>query len=201
MSDLVTLSLQDLGERLHDAVEDVLARYRDAQAVNDGASARGGTVPQLRLLDDAAGPWTYRWPNGSTERYHHSTMYELAIDDGKTRRIRVARTTRWAWNRDRGRAVIFMQVGTPDAWTHYPWAEFVETDDGLYAATVPNPVRPRALLTANDQLPEHIQDAEVRRVQECFGGHGKTLRVVVTEEDETAMVRHGLWVAQTRRRL
>jgi hypothetical protein len=103
----------------------------------------------------------------------------------------------------RGRAVVFHAAWKdhpPEKW--YPWTEFVQTDDGDYAATIPNPARPRAVLTERDALPKQFVGQRVERADAVFGSirKGASLRVVVDEDDEGAMIRHGYWVADLRKR-
>jgi hypothetical protein len=85
----------------------------------------------------------------------------------------------------------------------YPWTEFVETDDGRYAAGVIDPAHPRALLKDGDPIPARFKGAAVERTDRLFSGirQGPSLRVVVTGAEEETMVRHGYWVAGLRKRV
>jgi hypothetical protein len=116
----------------------------------------------------------------------------------------LAWTTRYAWNADRRRAVVFHRAHSQDRPTKwYPWTEFVETDDGRFAAPIPDPERPRAILKEETSLPARFVDQTVQRVDQLFGSirQGASLRLVVDETDEAEMVRHGYWVAQLRGRI
>jgi hypothetical protein len=116
----------------------------------------------------------------------------------------VAWTTRNAWNRDRRRAVVFHRArpdDEPGRW--YPWTEFVETDTGGFAAPIPNPQRPRAIMRDMNALPGRFTGKTVARSDAVFDSirEGASLRLVVDESDETEMVRHGYWVARLRGRV
>jgi len=52
----------------------------------------------------------------------------------------------------------------------YPWTEFVETDDERYAAQMPNPGRPRAILADRAALPDHLATDVVERADRLFSG-------------------------------
>jgi hypothetical protein len=111
----------------------------------------------------------------------------------------VAWTVREAWGRERHRAVVFGEAGS----SLYPWTEFVETDDGRYAAGISDPNHPRALLKQGDPLPDWFSTATVERTDQLFDGirQGPSLRLVVGADEEVRMVRHGYWVAGLRNRL
>ena len=89
----------------------------------------------------------------------------------------------------------------PSSW--YPWTEFVETDTGRFGAPIPNPQRPRAILKDGQPLPARFNRKTVARADEVFDSirNGASLRLVVDEDDEAEMVRHGFWVAQLRGRI
>jgi hypothetical protein len=99
----------------------------------------------------------------------------------------------------RKRAVAFGEAGS----SLYPWTEFVETDDGRYAAGVSDPVHPRALLKDGAAIPPRFDPATIVRTDRLFDGirQGPSLRLVVKPDDELAMVRHGYWVAGLRNRI
>jgi hypothetical protein len=98
--------------------------------------------------------------------------------------------------------IIFWQSGSPTSSIYYPWAEFVETDDGRYAASIPNPDHPRKILTQQDPLPARFRNSQVERLDKLFGqvANGPSLRLVVDPDDEETMIRHGYWVATLRGR-
>jgi hypothetical protein len=61
---------------------------------------------------------------------------------------------RHAWNADRGRAVLLHRARPEDPPTKwYRWTEFVETYTGSFAAPIPDPQRPRAILRGGGALP------------------------------------------------
>jgi hypothetical protein len=99
----------------------------------------------------------------------------------------------------RERAVVFGETGS----SLYPWTEFVEADDGRFAAGVSDPAHPRALLKDGDPIPARFQVAAVERTDQLFSGirQGPSLRLVIAGADEETMVRHGYWVAGLRKRL
>ena len=143
-------------------------------------------------------PW-HIWPNGQKEEYTSATWYEATTRDA-ARGVIVARTVRPVWGRPRGRIVVFGQEGTQDSKQYYPWAEFAETDEsGLYAATLPDPERPRGASLKDDQpLPERYRTADVRRTDTVFESvrQGPSLRLVVAQDDEKSMIAHAFWVAR-----
>jgi hypothetical protein len=151
----------------------------------------------------AAGPWTYEWPHDRVpEIFFASRLYEARGLNG-TAWVRVARCRRPAWGRERERALVFKHQSAPDSRTYYPWTEFVETDDGRFAAAIPSPQRPRAQLKHGARLPEHFDPAHVARSDTLFRSirSGSSLRYVVDRDDEIAMVGHGYWVATLRHRI
>jgi hypothetical protein len=154
---------------------------------------------------NATADWTYQWPGGAEakEAFFETRWYE-AVGDRGSQRVRVAWTVRDAWGRqDRKRAVVFNQLGSADSTTYYPWTEFVETDEGRYAAQIPDPTRPRATLSDPAQLPGHLAGNTVERTDALFASikDGPSLRLVVNGDDEVTMVRHGYWVATLRNRI
>lgn len=149
------------------------------------------------------GPWRYRWPDGQEEEFSSGRWYEAHSESGP-KCLRVAWTTRRAWGRDRERAIVFQQVGGPTSKTYYPLAEFVESDQpGRFASAIPDPDHPRALLAAKAQLPDRFRGANVLRADEVFTSieKGPSLRLIVAQDDEIAMVRHGCWVGALRGRI
>jgi hypothetical protein len=149
------------------------------------------------------GPWAYQWRGEPTpEIFVASRLYEARSLKG-TARIRVARSKRHVWGRERERAIVFKHQSGPDSRTYYPWTEFVETDDGRFAAAIPNPQRPRALLKEGTDLPDHLKRACVARNDSLFGSiqSGSSLRYVVEPDDEISMIEHGYWVATLRHRI
>jgi hypothetical protein len=150
-----------------------------------------------------AGQWAYYWPGERAPQiFFASRLYELLGPNG-TAHVRVARCRRPAWGRERERAVVFKHQGGPDSRTYYQWTEFVETDDGRFAAVIPNPQRPRTLLREGGVLPDHLQPAHVARSDQLFGSirSGASLRYVVDRAHEVSMIEHGYWVAALRHRI
>lgn len=190
-----------LRKELRAAVDKVLDRFLErAGLAKDGVQADPDVL--VSPLEET-GEWTYRWPGGAEEVFYKSRWFELRRTDG-AQRVRVAWTRRAAWGRDdRVRAVVFHQVGSADSTNYYPWTEFVETDDGRYAASIPDPNRPRAMLADLDDLPPRFAGMIVERSDQVFTSiaDGPSLRLVVGESDEAAMVEHGYWVAVLRNRI
>jgi hypothetical protein len=98
---------------------------------------------------------------------------------------------------------VFGQTGPASSTNFYPWTEFVETDVESYAAQIPNPERPRKILTPSDPIPNRFRSAQVERADQLFDQitNGPSLRLVVDAADEENMVLHGYWVARLRNRL
>jgi hypothetical protein len=190
-----------LRARLHEAVDraidDVLGHQPPVGRIApDGAE----TVERIGPVD----AFVYHWPaDYGSEDFESGTEYRLSsLTRGAT--VIVGWTTRNAWNRDRRRAVVFHRArpeDQPGRW--YPWTEFVETDTDGFAAPIPNPKRPRAIMRDATDLPERFNGKVVARSDEVFSSirEGASLRLVVDESDEAEMVRHGFWVATLRGRI
>ncbi|WP_326593900.1 hypothetical protein [Streptomyces brevispora] len=195
------MDLETLREELHQTIDRII----------DAHTSCGDTSPSIaaderNTLSVAAGEatpaWTYRWPGSGNEDFHETRWYELAGERGR-HRVRVAWARRGAWGRDdRLRAIVFYQQGRADSTTYYPWTEFVETDDGRYAAIIPQLGRPRAQLRDGDPIPDRFQHRTVERTDALFDSiaEGRSMRFVVDKTDEVEMVRHGYWVATLRNR-
>ena len=158
---------------------------------------------ELYLESAEAGPFDYHWPpkNGQpdVEQFYNPARYRLA-DDG-VRSIQIAWTSeREAWGRKRERAIAFLDDGRGN---RYPLIEFPETDDGTFAAIIPDPKKPRSVLTDLSALPDRFKEATVMRTDELFGAvrSGPSLRVVLSREDQMEMARHALWVGRQRGRI
>jgi hypothetical protein len=148
-------------------------------------------------------PFQYAWPVFGTEEFDRAAVFSITTQSGPIGAV-LAWTRRDAWGKNRARSVVFRHNGdddTPGRW--YPWTEFVETDDGRYAATIPNPDKPRSTLAEGDPLPERYSTQTVARSDELFDSisRGPSLRVVVDADDAVEMVGHGYWVAQQRGRI
>jgi len=180
---------------LHQAVDELIDRHLTGRS----------SPPDDLKVTPAASPavFAYTFPDGSTEDYRSVTDYLVTSPSGEAD-VRVGGTVRPAWDReDRGRVVMFGKPhGAPDS-AYYPWVEFTETDDGDYAAPLTDPASPRRQLREGDPLPPHPTDAKIRRNDELFRRiqEGPALRVVVSDGDHMAMVRHGYHVAVQRGRV
>ena len=195
------VALEELRQELHTAVDAIVNRLSGSRL--DPTNAAGQRDEPEVVAGQSFGVWTYRWPDKQVEEFASGRWYELVTPEG-TIRIRLAWTTRKAWGRDRGRAIVFQQVGRGDSPTYYPLVEFVETDDhGRFASPIPDPDRPRALLTEVGDLPTRFHGTTVVRADTVFRTieSGPSLRLIVTQDDEVEMVRHGYWVARVRGRI
>jgi hypothetical protein len=173
---------------LHKLVDDLIDKHLN------GAAERSGDPKITRLSSRRT--WSFRWPNG-TERYNPATSYQVEGDFGQTE-VLVGRTTREAWGRERGRVVVF---GKPHGGSsYYPLIEFVETDEGNYAAKLTDPKNPRKSLRDKSKVPPRLAHAEVRRNDELFSSvrSGPALRLVVPADDDQAMIQYAYLVASQR---
>ena len=190
--------LESLRRRVHEAVDSAIDELAGTYGTSPDAS--GGDGDDLAIeAGEEFGRWTYRWPDKQEEEFVSGRWYRAG-----DLHLRLAWTTRRAWGRERGRAIVFQQLGGRDSTTYYPLAEFVESDaPGTFAAPIPDPGRPRALLSAGAQLPVRFASLRVVRADEAFGSidNGPSLRLLVAEDDEIQMVVHACWVGQTRGRL
>jgi hypothetical protein len=199
------MDIDALQADLHDALDRIIDQYRAAaneQALNGQTPKPTADRPVIQKGKDVS-PWTYTWwAGGGQEEFQPAWEYELIIP-GRTHHIILGRGTREAWGRDdRKRVIVFWQAGSTTSDNYYPWTEFVETDDGRYAAPIPNPDYPRKILTESEPLPPRFRDSQVERLDALFEqvAKGPSLRLVVDADDEEAMIRHGYWVATLRGR-
>ncbi|MFD3495877.1 hypothetical protein ACFWWB_35860 [Streptomyces sp. NPDC058690] len=195
------MDLETLREELHQTIDRIIDAHTSCGDTSPSITAEERDTLSV-AAGDATNEWTYRWPGSGTEDFHETRWYELAGERGR-HRVRVAWARRAAWGRDdRLRAIVFHQQGRADSTTYYPWTEFVETDDGRYAAIIPKPGHPRAQLRDGDPIPDRFQHRTVERTDALFGSiaEGPSLRFVVDKSDEVEMVRHGYWVATLRNR-
>jgi hypothetical protein len=119
-------------------------------------------------------------------------------------RVRLPCTTRKGLGQGSRRAIVVQQVESDDSRTHYPLVEFVEMDEpGRFASRIPDRDRPRALLTEGKALPERFRDATVERADGVFRtiDHGPSSRLLVEQDDEVEMVRHGHCIVRLRGRI
>lgn len=184
---------------LHEAIDKIIDENLDAGAATPSTTKADPTGDGIEIVEgEDHGPFPYRWPDGNDEPFSESRWYSL-VDQGREHRVLVAWTEREAWGRMRKRAVAFGDSGS----SLYPWTEFVETDDGRYAAGISDPAHPRALLKHGAAIPDRFSTATVERTDQLFNGirHGPSLRLVVGPDEELEMVRHGYWVASLRNRL
>lgn len=184
---------------LHEAIDKIFDGYLDEGVATPSSTEADPTDDGIEVVEgEDHGPFPYRWPDGNDEPFSKSRWYTL-VDQGREHRVLVAWTDREAWGRTRHRAVVFGESGS----SLYPWTEFVETDDGRYAAGISDPNHPRALLKHGAVIPDWFRTATVERTDRLFNGirQGPSLRLVLGLDDEIAMVRHGYWVAGLRNRL
>jgi hypothetical protein len=188
------VDLDLLRRQLHVAVDTAL----------DELVLQASPAPVEPEIDDRGPcePFEYRRPDGEWETFAPATAF-VVNGTAQARDVVVAFTERHAWGADRRRAIVFDASGlphAPDRW--YPWTEFVETDDGRFAAPIPNAARPRSYLKAGDPLPERFAGATVEPLGALIAAvrDGNSLRLVLGENDGREMVRHGHWVAVLRGR-
>lgn len=183
---------------LHAAIDEIVDRV----ASGADPDARTAHVEPDVATGEPIGAWHFRWPDGSVERFDSGRGYELRTG-GDTIMARLAKTTRRAWGRDRLRWVVFLDLGRSGSTNLYPAAEFVETDEGDLASTIPDPERPRSKLSDGAKLPQRFEHVTIKRADEVFRQvkRGPSLRLVVRADDEVGMLRHGHWVATTRGRV
>ena len=187
------MDLETIRERLHHAVDAMVDELALAQAPPP-------REPEIESRGPCE-PFEYRRPDGVREEYAAADAFS-ATGTAPGREVVVGFTERAAWGALRGRAVVFDATGlphAPDRW--YPLAEFVEVDDGRFAAPVPNPARPRSYLRAGDALPPRLEGATVERLDALIGAvqDGRSLRLVLERDDRAGMVRHACWAAALRR--
>lgn len=195
------MNLETIREELHQTIDRVIDAHL-GRGVTSPSVATDEQDPLSVTTGDMTTEWTYRWPGSDTEKFHRTRWYEVAGERGR-HRVRVAWARRAAWGRDdRLRAIVFYQQGRVDSATYYPWTEFVETDDGRYAAIIPKPGQPRAQLRDGDPIPDRFQHRTIERTDALFDSiaEGRSMRFVIDESDEIEMVRHGYWVATLRNR-
>ena len=188
------MELDEIRQRLHAAVDAMVDDLALAAAVDVGEPAiepRGHCEP-----------FEYRRPDGEWEEFEPAAAFTVN-GSAAARDVVVAFTERRAWGSPRRRAIVFDATGlrhAPDRW--YPWTEFVETDDGRFAAPIPNLARPRSYLKDGEPVPERFASAHVERLDRLIAavGNGQSLRLVLDEADQVEMVRHGHWVASLRGR-
>ena len=144
--------------------------------------------------------WTWRWPDGSVERYSPTTRYRLTDDFGEVEVPRgannpsslgaQARTHRRVWQCRRAGIVLCSTLKSSFVWTY----------DGDYAAKIPDPLDTRKGLRDGDVLPPRFAAMSVQRNDKVFRSirEGKALRLVVKADQEAAMISHAYWVARLR---
>ncbi|MBN7498301.1 hypothetical protein [Mycobacteroides abscessus] len=196
------MDFEALRTALHDAVDQIINDHRAmGDAAGFSAQPSGTAETPVVVKGEAVPDWSYTWPGDTEpERFLETTRWDVGTPH-KTYCVYVARGTRSAWGKDdRERVIVFGQTGPK---TFYPWTEFVETDTGRFAASIPNPEYPRKVLTSSDPLPGRYRDAHVERADQLFDRvtNGPSLRLVVSSLDEGDMVRHGHWVARLRNRI
>ncbi len=184
------MDISALRDDLHRLVDELIDKHLGVASADRPAELEATRVGTLRA-------WSYRWPNGDTERYKATTRYQVKGDFGPAE-VLVARTTRDAWGRERGRVVLFGKLDGHSS--YYPWSEFVETDSGEYAAKLTDPQQPRKSLRDKSRVPPRLAHATVRRNDELFSSirNGPALRVVVDADDDQTMIQYAYLVASQR---
>jgi hypothetical protein len=177
-------------ERLQGRLDQAMAILTDVRSKLADLSR-----PAEETAFERAGParrFTFRWPN-VRESYPEATAWTIT-SGSRAVEVKVGRTRRRAWDRNRRRWVVFGPAG-PRSTAIYPWAEFVETDDGQMSAVVPDPEHPRRILREGDPVPPRYRGERLARADELFGSiaNGASLRLVV--DDEEHAVRHAYYVA------
>ena len=193
------MQVESLRAALHEAIDRVIDSYLGDSALASSHIEVDATDERIEVVTgEVHGPFTFRWPSGNEETFTRSQWYTVRDRDREHRAL-VAWTEREAWGRQRERAVIFRVSGS----SRYPLSEFAATDDGRFAAAIPDPDHPRALLKQGDPIPDSFRSDTVERTDQLFHGirRGPSLRLVVGPEDEQRMVRHAHWVAGLRGRL
>lgn len=196
---------EELRAELHRAVDAVFTRIADAdlRRAMDGIAEliETGLIVEFLGAEGEHADFEYVWPDRTEEYFKRVHAY--SVRSGSTSaEVIVGETQRLAWGEDRGRVVVFERItDQPSRW--YPWTEFVETDDGRFAATIPDPARPRASLKDGDPLPPQYATLNVARADRLFGSiqDGPSLRLVLNRDEEEAMIRHGHHVARLRGRV
>jgi hypothetical protein len=160
---------------------------RPVAAARPPAAAPATGEPPITAAG-TVGHFSFQWPEGPLEHFTTTAKYLLGHQE-----VLVARTSRTAYGRDRGRIVVLGPAARPGALA--PWAEFTETDGGTYAARLPNPASPRLTLTDGQRLPSRFAGADVRRTDELFatGRAAPMLRLVLGPGDVEGMIRHAAW--------
>ena len=187
-------NLEVLRQEVLKAVNEVFERYGWEPSTSTSSLV-------IRWIEKLSRPLVFRWPEG-VETFKDVNVYDIEASTG-TNRVAVAKTIRNAWGKDRGRIVVFGKHPSAGEDKYYPWAEFVEADDGSYTSGIPDPSAPRSLIKDGDELPAEVRGQRVRRTDECFASvkSGQSLRLVLDRNEEEAMIRHAYWVAKLRGRI
>jgi hypothetical protein len=191
------MDYESLRRELHGAIDAVIDTYSASGSPYVDKPGVSDTSDFTITVERANDAWRYPWGEELFEADH---LYKVACGDGTTRRVRVGRARRRAYGAPRVHAIVFAQAGSEASNTDYSWVEFNETDDGEYAARIPDPANPRAALKQGDELPGRFARVKVRRADEVFRSvrFGPSLHLVVSADDEVAMIEHGCWVARLR---
>jgi hypothetical protein len=205
---LTKAQFSELRSKLHQALDLALDQHVKETASLVTASGQPADRDSPNIESQGESPaFDYCWPDGYEEHFDRVTLYDVKTSYDEVTRVAVAWTERWAWNQLRARAVVFY-LGPradlpPQRW--YPLTEFVETDtSGIFAAPIPDPANPRAVLKDGDDLPTHCAvEGRTLRADELFSSirNGPSLRLVLADYEEVEMVEHGFWVGRKRKRL
>lgn len=202
---LVNIDPVELRQKLEQAIAEVIGELEGGGLGEDEpVQSKPPSLASQFPVDPANSidGFDYKWPaNAGEEHFEGGRAYRLDFPSGPATAV-LAWTHRWAWGKERGRAVVFEHKGEdPKKW--YPWTEFTETDDERYAAPIPDPARPRAILSDGMPLPPPYDSLPVARSDALFASirRGPSLRLVLDKDRDLEMVRHGHRVAVLRRRV
>jgi hypothetical protein len=199
----IDIDIEALRQELYRAVDGVLMKYNTHNQSKDEL-----TITPAETLQH---PYTQKWSETEVYTFSKGRWYDVngtgVPEEGL--RVLVARNTVDRWGKlQRPGAMVFGKLRSQrENASLTPYVAFLEDDHGAYTAIIPNPANPRSdlkenELKTNDPLLAHFDSAIIKRIDECFDSvkKGSTLRLVVQPDDEIAMIKHGLWVLNVRKR-
>ncbi|MBO0778633.1 MAG: hypothetical protein J2P37_07365 [Ktedonobacteraceae bacterium] len=192
------LDLESLRRDLYRAVDDVLDRYKSVLRI----ATETGLV--VTFIGDLETPYVHNWPDYQQE-FPEGHLFDVS-GEGLPKeglRILVARSEQEVWSKRRAHIVVFgANHAFGDVKQFTPYAEFIADDLGTFCSSIPNPLRPRESLKKGAKLPDRYVSAVVKPNDELFHSvkKGPALRLVVQEDQETAMIEHAVFVASLRKR-
>jgi len=196
-------TMKSLREALHREIDRLFDEHESSSGPGEDTLRPSNGEREFRLSTaGSARPFSHTWPDTTSERYRGGTRYVLHVG-ARRHRFLVGWTRRDAFGRKRERIVVFRETGPSGGASLYAVTEFVETDDGTFAALIPRPEQPRAALRDGDPVPPWCRDHRVARTDTLFDDvrKGPSLRLIVAEADEPTMVTHAYHVARLRGRL